>query len=79
MSVRGESDFQGVLEFLDALEEDPLLFRIVGLSLDRAAAGASAAPSRPGASAATAVQPVVVGFVLILEVFAPADSADERI
>lgn len=39
LSVRAESDFEGVLDFLHALEADPLLLRVVGLSLQSEASG----------------------------------------
>jgi len=35
LNVRVESDFQGLLGFLHAMESDPLLIRLVGFSMDR--------------------------------------------
>lgn len=65
MSVQGESDFQGVLEFLNQLEENPLFFRIVGLSLDQSSVGSDDDGTGQG-------EPVAVTFTLIVEAFAPA-------
>jgi hypothetical protein len=70
LSLRGESDFEGLLNFLNRLEQDPLLLRIVGMSVDRvegatAAGGANTAPAE--------VQPGTVTFVMIVEAYAPQD------
>lgn len=35
LNVRVESDFQGLLGFLHAMESDPLLIRLIGLSMER--------------------------------------------
>lgn len=68
MSLRGESDFQGVLDFLNGMEQDPLLFRVVGLSVERPAGGSASGQSGLGADGA-----VAVGFVFIVEAFAPLE------
>jgi hypothetical protein len=55
LSVEGESDFEGVLRFLQGMEQNPVLLRIVGLSVDPVQIGsaannaAAAAPGRAGA------------------------------
>lgn len=66
LSVRGESDFEGVLRFLHGMEENPLLLRIVGLSMRRApqegeGRGDDGERRQPGA----------MSFELIVEAFAP--------
>jgi hypothetical protein len=57
LALRGESDFEGVLGFLAALEADPLLLRIVALSIQRDGAEASS----------------VVKIQAVVEAFAPAE------
>jgi hypothetical protein len=39
LNVRVESDFEGILDFLHALESDPLLIRVVGLSMQAGDSG----------------------------------------
>jgi hypothetical protein len=39
LNVRVESDFEGILDFLHALESDPLLIRVVGLSMQAGESG----------------------------------------
>jgi len=39
LNVRVESDFEGILDFLHALESDPLLVRVVGLSMQAGESG----------------------------------------
>ena len=70
LSLRGESDFEGLLNFLNRLEQDPLLLRIVGISVDRVE-GATAASG--GNTAPDEVQPGTVTFVMIVEAYAPRD------
>jgi hypothetical protein len=65
LTARGESDFEGVLSFLHGMEKDPLLLRVVGLSVDRAASGGQ------GSGNANPPQPGAVSFVVIVEAFAP--------
>lgn len=57
LSLRGESDFEGVLGFLAAMEADPLLIRIVAFSIQQEGAGAAG----------------VVNFMAMVETFAPAE------
>jgi hypothetical protein len=57
LALRGESDFEGVLGFLAALEADPLLLRIVALSIQRDGAEASS----------------VVKIQAVVEAFAPSE------
>lgn len=60
LSVKGESDFEGVLRFLQGMEQNPVLLRIVGLTVDPVQIGtaannpAAAAPGRAGAAPAPA-------------------------
>ena len=42
LNVRVESDFQGLLGFLNALEANPLLIRLIGFSMERRPEGAMA-------------------------------------
>jgi hypothetical protein len=39
LNIRVESDFEGILDFLHALESDPLLIRVVGLSMQAGESG----------------------------------------
>jgi hypothetical protein len=68
LSVRGETDFEGVLAFLDGMEQEPLLLRIVGLSVEPAAGGGGG-----GRGGGPAVQPGTMTFVAIVEAFVPDD------
>jgi hypothetical protein len=70
LSVRGESDFEGVLAFLDGMEREPLLLRIVGLSVEPVARGGGG-----GRGGGAAVQPGTMTFVVIVEAFVPDDAA----
>ena len=75
LSVRGESDFEGVLRFLNGMEQDPLLLRIVGLSMEPVpftpggggGRGGGAPPSQPGA----------MTFVVIVEAYVPGEPSPE--
>jgi hypothetical protein len=70
LSVRGESDFEGILRFLDGMEQDPLLFRIVGLSMDPVPTGGG------GRGGGAAVQRGAMSFVVIVEAFVPAQDGE---
>jgi hypothetical protein len=77
LSLRGESDFEGVLGFLAALEADPLLIRIEALSIQQPAGG-SAGGGGGGASGAAGAarngaREGVVVFMAVVETFAPAE------
>jgi hypothetical protein len=67
LSVRGESDFEGVLRFLHGMEQDPLLLRIVGLSMEpvpfSGGGRGGGAPTQPGA----------MTFVVIVEAYVPGE------
>lgn len=39
LNVRVESDFEGILDFLHAIESDPLLIRVIGLSMQTGESG----------------------------------------
>jgi hypothetical protein len=65
LSVRGESDFEGVLTFLQRLESSPLLLRVAELSIEPQYEGSA----RGGDRRATGV----VTFAVIVEAFSPAD------
>lgn len=62
LAVRGESDLEGVLTFLQRIEQNPLLLRIAELSIEPVYEGSAAERRATG----------VVRFALILEAFAPA-------
>jgi hypothetical protein len=65
LAVRGESDFEGVLTFLQRLESSPLLLRVAELSLEPQYEGSA----RGGDRHATGV----VTFAVIVEAYAAAD------
>jgi hypothetical protein len=70
LSVRGESDFQGILEFLGTLEEDALLLRIESIAVQPAprAASSQGGEDTPGGS-----EPGAMMLTLVVEAFAPAE------
>jgi len=70
LSVRGESDFEGVLRFLSGLEQDGLLLRVVGLSVTPVAATGGG-----GRGGGPQVQAGTVSFVAIVESFLPEAAA----
>ena len=63
LSVRGESDLEGVLTFLQRIESNPLLLRIVELTIE---------PNYEGDRDAR-VATGVVQFTIVVEAYAPAD------
>lgn len=63
LSLRGESDLEGVLTFLQRIETNPMLLRIVELTIEPVYEG------DPDARVATGV----VQLAVIIEAFAPAD------
>jgi hypothetical protein len=65
LSVRGESDLEGVLTFLSRLENSPLLLRIAELSIEPQFEGTARTGDRRPSG--------VVTFALIVEAFAPPD------
>jgi hypothetical protein len=70
LSVRGESDFEGVLRFLHGLEQHPLLLRVAGLSVDPV----PPATGGGGRGGGPATQSGAMTFVVIVEAFIPLDS-----
>jgi hypothetical protein len=69
LSVRGESDFEGVIGFLYGLEYNPLLLRVGGVSVS------PASPEGGGErGSAAAVQPGAMTFTAIVEAFMPANT-----
>jgi hypothetical protein len=67
--VRGESDFEGVLRFLNGMEQHPLLLRVAGLSVD------PVPPSQGGGrGGGQGPQRGAMTFVAIVEAFIPTDS-----
>jgi hypothetical protein len=65
LALRGESDLEGVLTFLQRVESSPLLLRIAELSMEpRYEGGARGAERRPTG---------VVAFTLVVDAFAPPD------
>jgi hypothetical protein len=65
LAVRGESDLEGVLTFLQRIEQSPLLLRVVELSIEPAYEG----NSRSGDRRATGV----IQFALVVEAYVPAE------
>jgi hypothetical protein len=79
LSVRGESDFEGILGFVHGMEEDPLLLRIVGFSMEALPAGAAPAGGGgggqgAGAGGAGGSRSGVMSFMVIVEAFAPEEA-----
>lgn len=67
LSVRGESDLEGVLTFLQRIENSPLLLRIAELSIEPKTEGRGNDRNTTG----------VVQFTVIVEAYAPSD--EERV
>jgi hypothetical protein len=69
LSVRGESDFEGVLRFLHGMEQDPLLLKVVGLSMEPV-------PFTPGGGrgGGQPSQPGAMSFVVIVEAYVPGEA-----
>ena len=70
LSVRGESDFEGVLRFLNGMEQHALLLRVVGLSVEPAPQTGGGG----GRGGGQGTQPGAMSFVVIVEAFVPADA-----
>ena len=67
LSVRGESDFEGVLRFLHGVEQNPLLLDIVGLSMEPA-------PTSGGGRGGVPPPPEgTMTFDVIVEAYVPGD------
>jgi hypothetical protein len=65
LSLRGESDLEGVMTFLRRIESAPLLMRVVELSIE---------PQYEGSARGGDRRPTgVVSFAVVLEAFAPPD------
>ena len=86
LSVRGESDFEGVLRFLHGVEQNPVLLRIVGLSIEPVpvvfggggGGGRGGNQGRGGGGGGPPpVQPGAMTFVVIVEAYVPGDAAPE--
>ena len=71
LHLRGESDLQGVLSFLDTIEKSRLLLRVRGLALEPEMTREAGAQNRQGAGASTPTG--VVGLQLIVDGFAQPD------
>jgi hypothetical protein len=65
LAVRGESDLEGVLTFLQRIESNPLLLRVVELSMEPVYEGAARTGDRHSTG--------VVQFTITVEAFAPAE------
>jgi hypothetical protein len=65
LAVRGESDLEGVLTFLQRIENNPLLLRVVELSLEPVYEGSARAGDRRNTG--------VIQFAITIEAFAPAE------
>jgi hypothetical protein len=61
--VRGESDLEGVLTFLQRVENSPLLLRVAELSIEPQTAGKGEDRNPTG----------VVQFTMIVEAYVPSD------
>jgi hypothetical protein len=83
LSLRGESDFQGVLDFVHALEADDLLLGVESLSI-QPLAGAARPAAGPGGSSGGAPgggqggaslppPPGTMTLLLVVEAYAPAE------
>ena len=70
MSVSGEGDFEGVLSFLRGIESERMLLQIIGVSVDRLGSQSSGSGGRSG--------PAALSFVVIVDVYAPADLEPTR-
>ena len=82
LSVRGESDFEGVLRFLHGVEQDALLLRIVGLSMEPVPVVIGGGGGGRGGNAGRGggpppVQPGAMTFVVIVEAYVPGEAAPE--
>jgi hypothetical protein len=69
LSVRGESDFEGVLRFLNGMEQNPLLLKIVGLSMEPAPSGGGG-----GRGGAPPTPEGTMTFVVIVEAYVPTEA-----
>jgi hypothetical protein len=67
LSVRGESDFEGVLRFLHGMEQNPLLINVVGLSMEPVPSGGGGRGGSPPVPEGT------MTFVVIVEAYVPAE------
>jgi hypothetical protein len=85
LSVRGESDFEGVLRFLNGVEENPVLLRVVGLSIEPApqvfgggggggGGGGRGGNQGRGGGGPPPVQPGAMTFVVIVEAYVPGEA-----
>ena len=73
LSIRGESDFEGVLGFLYGIEHHPLLLRVRGIAVEPVAAAGT--PTRGGGSG---VQPGAMTLTAIVEAFMPEPRPQEQ-
>jgi hypothetical protein len=74
LAIRGESDLEGVLTFLERIEQSPLLVRVAGLSVEPELER----PSRGRRDAGGPPQPTgVVRFNLIVQAYAPPETRPE--
>lgn len=69
MSVSGEGDFAGVLSFLRGVESEKLFLRVIGVSVDRAGGRGG------GTDARGAGGPAALSFMVVIEAYAPAETA----
>ena len=65
--MRGESDFEGVLRFLHGMEQNPLLIKVVGLSMEPVPSGGG------GRGGGPAVLEGTMTFVVIVEAYVPGE------
>jgi hypothetical protein len=67
LSVRGESDFEGVLRFLHGMEQNPLLIKVVGLSMELVPSSGGGRGGGPPVPEGT------MTFVVIVEAYVPGE------
>jgi len=75
LHLRGESDLEGILRFLDRIERSQILIRVRGLALEPEVARPDATEDDPVRRAA--VPTGVVGFQLIVDGFAEPEAGSE--
>jgi hypothetical protein len=75
LAVRGESDLEGAVTYLQRIEQSPLLLRVREFSLENAPPPRIDPRARPGARSARRPQAGVMRFTILVEAFAPATTS----
>lgn len=76
LALRGESNLEGVLEFLHAIEQSPLLLRVVGLSIEPAPPAQSTGGGRGGNQPQPRNRTGVLQLNLLIEAYTPSHEPD---